>query len=622
MMKNFAKAAIFGAALCGTANLFAADSTLSQLASARGRFVGAILNTEWFNNSLGGDAAIYEELHKGNFNMVVAENEMKFDATEPSRGKFNFSKADKLMQYASRNGMQVRGHALAWHSQVPGWVETLAQNVESSGGSARDTLLQVLKTHIDSVVGHFKGQIREWDVVNEAIDDNSPHGWRSTGSVWYKYIGRDFIDSAFVWAHRADPKARLYYNDYALEWGLNGGSKAKFAYDSIAARLKNANIYITGIGTQTHIENTHTGTPANVRALAAKLKGLGLILQITELDIGFKSGTSVTAADYAAQGHLYRQFMDVFLESDNMEAFVIWGLGDKYSWLKDQGKFNGLIFDSSFAKKPAYDSLVASLKAHDASTVTAAGSVDPVEWESGSPTFGKATYVIVDYSVPGAESIGSWTSDVLAGEPLFENSQMKIPLAGCKQSESSCGYQHAIYTLPDDAVAKNLLSKCENLVLTMRGIGGVVNYVNVGVNSPWFNLQYGVAASGTDAFAASTVDLQAVRDSAASPTQITLNSDGSGIELAKIEAVGCPDDLARLVERPFRGNLDLQMAGKNLNVFGAENAHVEIFDLGGRRVLSVENAGGTVSLSNISNGLYMVRVRAGSRSLSRQMVVR
>lgn len=149
--------------------------------------------------------------------MVVAENEMKFDATEPSRGNFNFSKANKLMQYAAQNGMQVRGHALAWHSQVPGWVEALAQSVESSGGSARDTLLSVLKMHIDSVVGHFKGQIREWDVVNEAIDNNNPHGWRSTGSVWYRYIGRDFIDSAFVWAHKADPDAKLYYNDYALE---------------------------------------------------------------------------------------------------------------------------------------------------------------------------------------------------------------------------------------------------------------------------------------------------------------------------------------------------------------------------------------------------------------------
>lgn len=620
-MKNFVKAAFFGVALCGTANLFAADSTLSELASVRGRFVGAILNSDWFNNGLGNDASIYEEIHKGNFNMVVAENEMKFDATEPSRGNFNFSNADKLMQYAAQNGMQVRGHALAWHSQVPDWVEALAKSVESSGGSARDTLLSILKTHIDSVVGHFKGQIREWDVVNEAIDDNDPHGWRSTGSVWFQYIGRDFIDSAFVWAHKADPDAKLYYNDYALEWGMGSGSKAKFAYDSIAERLKKANIYITGIGTQTHIENTHTGTPLNIRAFASKLKSIGMTLQITELDIGFKSGTQITEADYAAQGHLYRQFMDVFLESDNMEAFVIWGVSDKYSWLKDQGKYNGLLFDSSFAKKPAYDSLVVSLKAHDASSVVAAGSVNPVEWENGSTTFGKATYLIVDYSVPGADKIGSWESDVSNGVPVFDSEAgfMKIPLAGCKQSESSCGYQHAIYTLPEEAVKKGVLSKCENLALTMRGIGGI-NYVNVGVNSPWFSLQYGVAARVD--FGLSTVDLQHVRDSSASPTQITLNSDGEGIQLSKIEAVGCPDDLAALSKKFSRGNLGLQVTGKTLNVNGAKSATVELFDMEGRPVFLAKNANGVLSLKSLPSGLYVARVRADSRSITRRIVLK
>lgn len=217
---------------------------------------------------------------------------------------------------------------------------------------------------------------------------------------------------------------------------MGPGSKAKFAYDSIAERLKKANIYITGIGTQTHIENTHTGTPVNIRAFASKLKSIGMILQITELDIGFKLGAQVTAADYAAQGHLYRQFMDVFLESDNMEAFVIWGVSDKCSWLKDQEKFNGLIFDSSFAKKPAYDSLVVSLKAHDALSVVAAGSVNPIEWENGSATFGKATYVIVDYSAIGADKIGSWESDVANGAPVFdsESGLMKIPSPGVSKA--------------------------------------------------------------------------------------------------------------------------------------------------------------------------------------------
>jgi len=622
---NFWKAAVLGSALlCGT-EAFAADSTLSELAAARGRFVGSILNSEWFNNSLGSDATIYEETHKANFNIVVAENEMKFDATEPSRGSFSFTKGDKLMAYAAANGMQVRGHALAWHSQVPSWVSTLAQQVESAGGSARDTLLSVLKTHIDSVVGHYKGKIREWDVVNEAINDNGTHGWRSENSVWYQYIGRDFIDSAFVWAHQADPDAKLYYNDYALEWGMGSGTKAQFAYDSIAVRLKNAGIYITGIGTQTHIQNTHTSTPSNLRTFASKLKSIGMTMQITELDIGFALGTAISDEDYEAQGHLYRQFMDLFLEAENMEAFVIWGFSDKYSWLKDQSKYNGLIFDSSFAKKPAYDSLVASLKAHDASTVTAAGSVDPVEWEGGS-TFGNATYVIVDYTTAGAESVGSWSGDVTAGLPSFVSTAldgvtgyMDVPLAGCDQSEESCGYQHAIYTLPDDAVSKNVLAKCENLLITMRG-KTETNYVNVGVNSPWFSLQYGRAAEvGT--WSEATVDLQAVRDSAAAPTQLTFNSNGSGVYITKIAAVGCPDDLSPIQKVSKRSNLGMSFENKNLYVSGADRAKVELFDMQGRPVLKALNVNGSVSLQGVANGLYVVRVSTGSVSLMKRIVI-
>lgn len=622
---NFWKAAVLGSALlCGT-EAFAADSTLSELAAARGRFVGSILNSEWFNNSLGSDATIYEETHKANFNIVVAENEMKFDATEPSRGSFSFTKGDKLMAYAAANGMQVRGHALAWHSQVPSWVSSLAQQVQSAGGSARDTLLSVLKTHIDSVVGHYKGKIREWDVVNEAINDNGTHGWRSENSVWYQYIGRDFIDSAFVWAHQADPDAKLYYNDYALEWGMGSGTKAQFAYDSIAVRLKNAGIYITGIGTQTHIQNTHTSTPSNLRTFASKLKSIGMTMQITELDIGFALGTAISDADYEAQGHLYRQFMDLFLEAENMEAFVIWGFSDKYSWLKDQSKYNGLIFDSSFAKKPAYDSLVASLKAHDASTVTAAGSVDPVEWEGGS-TFGNATYVIVDYTTAGAESVGSWSGDVTAGLPSFVSTAldgvtgyMDVPLAGCDQSEESCGYQHAIYTLPDDAVSKNVLAKCENLLITMRG-KTETNYVNVGVNSPWFSLQYGRAAE-VGAWSEATVDLQAVRDSAAAPTQLTFNSNGSGVYITKIAAVGCPDDLSPIQKVSKRSNLGMSFENKNLYVSGADRAKVELFDMQGRPVLKALNVNGSVSLQGVANGLYVVRVSTGSVSLMKRIVI-
>ncbi|NLB62623.1 MAG: carbohydrate-binding protein [Fibrobacter sp.] len=335
------------------------QESLRSVAEAKNISIGSILNSEWFSN---GVVPEYEPIHKAQFNMVVAENEMKFDALQPSQGNFNFSRADKLMQYAAANNMQVRGHALAWHSQVPGWIK--------NGSWTRGSLLAVLKNHITTVVTKYKGQIKEWDVVNEAICDDTPKGWRESNcsgssSIWHTVIGPDFIDSAFVWAHAADPDAELYYNDYALEWGVASNSKAGFLLDKVKTWIKNG-IPIHGVGTQTHIEISHTNTPANTRALAKELHKLGLKLQITEIDIGFKQGVTPTQADYEQQGKMYAQFMDILMEEPNMSSFVIWGFTDKYSWLpKYQSKDFGLIYDMDLKTKPAYDSLLAAMKRGD-----------------------------------------------------------------------------------------------------------------------------------------------------------------------------------------------------------------------------------------------------------------
>ena len=344
----------------GFTSTFAAETTIRELAKERGRFIGTILNSEWFNDAIEPE---FEEIHKTQFNVVVAENEMKFDATEPKEDEFNFEKGDKMVKYAQANGIRVRGHALAWHSQVAGWVNNYS--------GQKEKLLAVLKNHITKVVSHYKGQVAEWDVVNEAINDEYNADWRSQGSVWYEGIGAEFLDSAFVWAHAADPDAELCYNDYSIEWGLREGSKASFVVEQVK-RWKKNNIPITCVGTQTHIEIAHETTPQNVRALAKALAELDVTLNITELDIGFPKGSAgnLSAADYAKQGHLYRQFMDVFLEEPNMGEFVIWGLTDAHSWLDEQqGKTEGLLYDKQYKPKPAFDSVMASLKAHPASEV-------------------------------------------------------------------------------------------------------------------------------------------------------------------------------------------------------------------------------------------------------------
>lgn len=139
---------VLTAALVGIgASVSGAQETLRSLAEERGRYIGAILNSQWFG---GGLPAQYEQIHKEQFNVVVAENEMKFDATEPGQNNFNFNNGDKMVNYAKQNGMRARGHALAWHSQVPGWVNNIR---------GKDQLLGVLKNHIERTVGHFKGKI-------------------------------------------------------------------------------------------------------------------------------------------------------------------------------------------------------------------------------------------------------------------------------------------------------------------------------------------------------------------------------------------------------------------------------------------------------------------------------
>jgi endo-1,4-beta-xylanase len=350
-------ATLFGA---GAVSAYAQEPTLRSLAEERGRYVGAILNSQWFGGGLPGD---YEKIHKTQFNVVVAENEMKFDATEPQEGRFNYGNGDKMVKYAKANGMRVRGHALAWHSQVPNWVNNYKND--------KKKLLAVLKNHIEKVVGHWKGQVDEWDVVNEAVSNNEPM-WRSY-SVWYQGIGPEFIDSAFVWAHAVDPDAELCYNDYNLEQGVSPKAKAGFVLEQVKRWVANG-IPITCVGSQTHVEDTTTdkhfiGSPDSLRAFARELAKLGVKLNITELDIGFKSGINVSSDDLARQGRNYREYMDVFLEEPNMGTFLIWGVSDKWSWLGGLNRQKGLIYDDNLRPKPAFDSLMASLKEHPVESV-------------------------------------------------------------------------------------------------------------------------------------------------------------------------------------------------------------------------------------------------------------
>ena len=333
----------------------AADSnTLRYYADQNGKKIGTAISM-WKNDLSNENLGETKEVG-AQFNMLVAENEMKFDALEPSRGNFNYGSADKLVNFAQRHQMTVRGHCLAWHSQLPSWVSSDGKKNDMHW--SREEALQILRTHIENVVTHYKGKVSEWDVVNECLDDDqsivrtNPDGYKLRQTVWSLAIGEDFIDSAFVYAHRADPEALLYLNDYDVE--LQGKAKT-IAFRNLAKRLRNSGIPIDGVGLQCHFS---LGDVDSVR-LADNIRSfadLDMKCIITELDVGIPS---VTDENLEEQARCYRVITDIMLNNDNCPNMVIWGLKDNNSWREAS---NPLLYTAQLGRKPAWYAVRSALR--------------------------------------------------------------------------------------------------------------------------------------------------------------------------------------------------------------------------------------------------------------------
>ena len=290
------------------------------------------------------------------FNLMVAENEMKMDALQPSQGQFSYGSADQLVNFAKNNSMTVRGHCLVWHQQVPGWLSSDGKKNDKNW--TRQQALDIMKNHINNVMKHFKGKVVEWDVVNECLDDDqsairtNPEGYTLRPNVWKLAIGDDYIDSAFVYAHRADPTAVLYLNDYDVE--LQGRAKA-VAFYNLAMRLKQNNIPIDGVGLQCHFT---VGDVDSVK-LEKTIRRFGeadMKCIITELDMGIPS---TTEANLLEQARNYRVVTDIVLNNDNCPNMVIWGIKDNDSWRSGS---NPLLYTAGLAKKKAWYAVRSALR--------------------------------------------------------------------------------------------------------------------------------------------------------------------------------------------------------------------------------------------------------------------
>jgi endo-1,4-beta-xylanase len=316
--------------------------SLRQAAEQRGFYIGAAVAVPPFRNE-----PQYQEALKREFNMIVGENAFKWTGIHPSKDHYNFADTDALVAFAEANRMKVRGHTLVWHKQLPRWV--------TANTFTREEAINLLRDHINTVVGRYKGKIVAWDVVNEAIDDQT--GGLRTASFWYEKIGPDYIRMAFEFAHAADPAAKLYYNDYEAE---DMGKKSDGVY-RLLKELKAAGVPIHGIGWQMHVPNGYRVTEAN-RQNAARLAALGLEMMITELDV--RTRVPATAEALATQATAYQDILAFCLGQSNCKALVTWGFTDKHSWIPGwyPGLGAALLFDADYRPKPAYRALQRALE--------------------------------------------------------------------------------------------------------------------------------------------------------------------------------------------------------------------------------------------------------------------
>ncbi len=310
---------------------------------------------------------------KQQFNSITAENCMKCGPIHPEEGTFNFKLSDQFVEFGMQNQMFVVGHCLVWHSQAPKWFF-----VDEKGNDvSRDVLISRMKSHIQTVVGRYKGKVKGWDVVNEVIlDDGS---WRQ--SKLYTIIGPDYVKLAFQFAHEADPDAELYYNDYSM--ALPGRREGVV---KMVKELQKDGIRIDGIGMQGHCSLDFPKIEEFEKSILA-FASLGVKVMITEMDISaLPSPKDSRGADVdsrvgykdelnpytkglpeeveKAHAKRYQDFFDLFLKHrDKISRVTIWGVQDGQSW-KNNFPIPGrtdypLLFDRNYQPKSFVTNLLA-----------------------------------------------------------------------------------------------------------------------------------------------------------------------------------------------------------------------------------------------------------------------
>jgi endo-1,4-beta-xylanase len=308
--------------------------TQAPAPQAYAKLLGAAVNVDAARR----DAA-YRRALTTTFTSVTPENALKWTVVQPRPGKFDFGPMDALVEYADATGKGIRGHPLLWHEQLPAWL--------THGRYTRQQLVDVVRRHIRALVLRYRGRIAEWDVVNEPLDENG----RVRRSLFFRVLGTEYIDIAFREARRADPAATLVLNQI----GAEPPSLASRALLKLVRSLKRRGVPLDGVGLQNHRLDGSASTRAELEAVFADYRRLGVKVAITEMDMPLRA-----ASERPRQSRAYRDAAEACAAARNCTGLTVWGVTDRYSWLGPRGE--PLLFDEQARPKPALGRVLRALR--------------------------------------------------------------------------------------------------------------------------------------------------------------------------------------------------------------------------------------------------------------------
>ncbi|HYL86128.1 MAG TPA: endo-1,4-beta-xylanase [Candidatus Angelobacter sp.] len=322
---------------------------LREIAASKGLYFGAAVSDRQLQRPE------FVTLLTEQCSILVAENQMKWRATHPEPDRYDFAGADAFMYFAESHKILARGHNLCWHEHNPDWLESTA---------TPENAVSLLRSHIQTVVGRYRGRIHSWDVVNEAIQPahHNPHDM--VNSVWLKNIGEDYLDIAFRAAAEADPSALLTYNDYDIETDAPVHEAKREAILAMLRRFRKNHVPIHALGIQSHLRS-HGGplTWSGLNRFLKEVKKLKLEVYLTELDVDDQALPADIPERDRLVGEIYRSYLGNILRHKSVKAVLTWCLSDRDSWLqgfrprKDGLPQRPLPFDADLQPKPAFVAL-------------------------------------------------------------------------------------------------------------------------------------------------------------------------------------------------------------------------------------------------------------------------